>query len=65
MVTECFKIAVNDSDAKESGRCKRVLVITELVVSWTQCIRNRLKKTKKPSGRAKYTNVKNQGKEET
>ena len=37
MVTERFKIAVNDFDAKKSACCKQVLVVTEFVVSGTQC----------------------------
>ena len=36
--TELFNIAINDFDAKKSTRCRRVLVVTELVVSGTQCI---------------------------
>ena len=37
VVTELFNNAVNDFDAKESARCSRVLFVTELVVSGTQC----------------------------
>ena len=42
MVTKLFNIAVNDFDANECVRCKRVLIVllivTELVVSGTLCI---------------------------
>ena len=37
-VTELFNIAVNDFDATKSTCCKRVLVVTELVVCGIQCI---------------------------
>ena len=37
IVTELFNIAVNNFDAKKSARCSRVLVVTELVISGTQC----------------------------
>ena len=36
-LTELFNIAVNGIDAKESVRCKLVLVVTERVTSGTQC----------------------------
>ena len=36
--TELFNIAVNDFDANTSTRCRRLLVVTELVVSGTRCI---------------------------
>ena len=36
-VTEPFNITDNDFHAKRSARCARVLVVTELVVSGTQC----------------------------
>ena len=39
VVTELFNIAVNYIDAKKSTRHRRVLVVTELVVSGTQCTR--------------------------
>ena len=39
-VTELFNIAVNDFDAKKSAHCSQVLVVTELVVSGTQCNQN-------------------------
>ena len=32
-----FNIAVNDVDAQKSPRCSRMLAVTELVVSGTQC----------------------------
>ena len=35
--TELFNIAVNDFDAKKSILCSRVIVVTELIVSRTQC----------------------------
>ena len=38
IVTKLFIIVVNDSDAKKSACCSRVLVVTELVGSGTQCI---------------------------
>ena len=38
VVTKLFNIAVNDCDTKKSAHCGRVLVVTELVVSGTQCI---------------------------
>ena len=37
-MTKLIYIAVNDLDAKKSGCYKQVLVVTELVVSGTQCI---------------------------
>ena len=37
VVTKLSNIALNDFDAKESVRCKQLLVVTELVVSGTQC----------------------------
>ena len=37
VVTELFNIGVSESDSKESARCRRVFVVTELVVSETQC----------------------------
>ena len=37
VVTELFNIAVNDSDTKKADHYRRVLVITKLVVSGTQC----------------------------
>ena len=37
-LTELFNIAVNDFDGKKSARYSRVLVVTELAVSGTQCI---------------------------
>ena len=36
-VTELPNIALNNFDAKKSARCSRVLIVTELVVSGTQC----------------------------
>ena len=33
-----FNITINDFDAKKSTCCSRVLVVTELIVSGTQCI---------------------------
>ena len=38
IVTELFNIEVNYFNAKKSARCSRVLVVSELVVSGTQCI---------------------------
>ena len=37
IVTELSNIAVNDYDTKKSAHCSQVLVVTELVVSGTQC----------------------------
>ena len=37
VTAELFSIAVNDIDAKKSARYSWVLVVTELVVSGTQC----------------------------
>ena len=37
LVTELFNTAVNEFDAKKSAHFSRVLVITELVVSGSQC----------------------------
>ena len=37
VVTELFNMAVNDFDAKQSTCYGRVLVVTELVLSGTQC----------------------------
>ena len=37
IVTELFNIAVNDFNAKKSAHYSRVLVVTELVESRTQC----------------------------
>ena len=39
VVSELFDITVNDFDGKKSTRYSRVLVVTELVVSWTQHMR--------------------------
>ena len=38
VVIKLFNIAVNDFNAQEFARCRRVLVVTELVVSGAQCI---------------------------
>ena len=38
VVTELFNIVVRDFDAKKTSRCNRVLVVTELITSGTQCI---------------------------
>ena len=38
VVTELFNITINDFDAKKSTCCSRVLVVTELIESGTQCI---------------------------
>ena len=38
VVTEHFNIVANDFDTDESARYNRMLVVTELVVSGTQCI---------------------------
>ena len=37
VVTELLNIAANDYAAKKSARYSRVLVVTELVISGTQC----------------------------
>ena len=37
VVTELFNIAVNDTHAKKSVCYSRMFVVTELVVSGTQC----------------------------
>ena len=37
VVNELINIAFNVFDAKESSHCKRVFILTELVVSGTQC----------------------------
>ena len=37
VVTELFSNVTNDFDPKKSARYSRVLVVTELVVSGTQC----------------------------
>ena len=37
VATELLNIAVNNFDAKKSARCSRMVVVTELVVSGTQC----------------------------
>ena len=37
IVTELFNTSVNDFDAKKSVLCSRVIVVTELIVSRTQC----------------------------
>ena len=39
VVTNFLNIAVNYFDAKKSVRCSRVLILTEFVVSGTQCNR--------------------------
>ena len=36
VVTKLFNTAVNDIDAKKYARFSRVLIVTELDVSWTQ-----------------------------
>ena len=38
VVTNFFDTAVNDFDAKKSARCSRLFVVTEFVLSRTQCI---------------------------
>ena len=38
IVEELFNMAVNDSDAEKSAPFSRMLVVTEVVVSETQCI---------------------------
>ena len=38
IATIVFNIAVNDSDGRKSTHCSWVLVVTELIVSGTQCI---------------------------
>ena len=37
IVTELFNIATSDFGAKKSGRCKYMVVLTELIVSGTHC----------------------------
>ena len=37
VVTELYNIAVNDFDAKESARCRRVLIVIEIAVNVAQC----------------------------
>ena len=37
VVSELFNIVVNDVDAKKSIPCSQVLIVTELVVSRTDC----------------------------
>ena len=52
IVTILFSIANNDADAKKSARSSQVLVVTELVVSRTQCkfCRKFLSQTEEPEG---------------
>ena len=38
IVTELFNMAVNDSGAEKSAPFSRMLVVTKVVVSETQCI---------------------------
>ena len=40
-----FNIAINDSDAKKAARYSRVLIVTELVLSGTQCNELHYKRT--------------------
>ena len=42
VVTELFNIAVNDIDAKESLRCRQVLVVTEPVLKHQRIFMNHL-----------------------
>ena len=37
VVNKPFNIAANDVDAQKSAHCSRVLAVTELVASGTQC----------------------------
>ena len=37
VVTKLFNMVVNDFDAKQSAHYSRVFVVTELVLSGTQC----------------------------
>ena len=38
VLTKLFNISVNDFDRNKSTPCNRVIVVTELVVSGTQCV---------------------------